>query len=91
MSGRIRSLKPEWLEDERMMRASLEARVLSVALILLADDYGNGRASAFLLAGRVFPGKDQAIVESALAELSSWFVKLYEIDGQSYFQVSNQR
>ena len=43
MAGRIRSIKPEWLEDERMVMASSDARVLSIALILMADDYGNGR------------------------------------------------
>lgn len=89
MSGRIRSIKPEWLEDERMALASPEARVLSIALMLLADDYGNGRASRVMLAGQVFPGKVPETLAKALDDLSTWFVTLYEVDGQSYFHIRN--
>lgn len=89
MSGRIRSIKPEWLEDERMAMASSDARVLSIALLLLADDHGNGRASLVMLAGRVFPGKALETVAKALAELEGWFVSLYEVEGQHYFSIRN--
>jgi hypothetical protein len=89
MSGRIRSLKPEWLDDERMALASDAARVLSVGLLLLADDYGNGRASTVMLAGRVFPGKPLETLANALAELAGWFAVLYELDGQRYFHIRN--
>lgn len=89
MSGRIRTVKPEWLDDERLALASSDARVLSIALILLADDFGNGRASLPLLAGRVFPGKILETLESALAELTGWFVELYSADGQQYFHIRN--
>jgi len=89
MSGRIRSVKPEWLEDERMALASAEARVLSIAFMLLADDYGRGRASRTMLIGRVFPGKPPETLAKALEELAGWFVTLYEVDGQSYFEIKN--
>lgn len=89
MSGRIRTVKPEWLDDERLALASSDARVLSIALILLSDDFGNGRASLPLLAGRVFPGKLLETLESALAELTGWFVELYSADGQQYFHIRN--
>lgn len=91
MSGRIRTIKPEWLEDERMGMATLEARVMSIALILLADDYGNGRASPAMLIS-VFPlAKDpRASVAGALAELVAMrFLVLYQRDGQSYFAIRN--
>src|SRR5688572_15463812 len=87
MSGRIRSIKPEWLDDERMAMASSDARVLSVALLLLADDHGNGRAGRVMLAGRVFPGKPLETLDNALEGLAPWFVTLYEVDGQSYFSI----
>lgn len=89
MSGRIRTLKPEWLDDERLALASSDARVLSVALLLLADDYGNGRAAPTLLAGRIFPGKVPETLARALAEIEGWFVELYEADGQRYFHIRN--
>lgn len=93
MSGRIRTIKPEWLDDERLALASAEARVLSVALMLLADDYGNGRANEVLLSGRVFPReRSLETLANALAELvSTSFVQLYEVDGQQYFSIRNWR
>lgn len=89
---RIRTIKPEWLDDERIVCASPEARVLSIALILLADDHGRGRASPTVLAGRVFPGAEnpRETLAKALGELASLsFVVLYEVDGQSYFAIRN--
>ncbi len=89
MSGRIRSIKPEWLEDELLVLASSDARTLSIALILLADDYGNGRANPHLLASRIFPRTPRVLPE-ALAELVRMrFVALYEVDGQHYYSIRN--
>jgi uncharacterized phage protein (TIGR02220 family) len=90
MSRRIRSVKPEWLEDERLVLASSDARVLSIALMVLADDEGRGRASPVLLAGQVFPGLENAreVSRAALSELEAIrFVALYEVDGQHYYQI----
>lgn len=88
--SRIRSIKPEWLDDEPLVACSAKARVLSVALILLADDHGNGRASAVMLAGRVFPGEDHSQVELALTELVGIrYVHLYEVEGQRYYAIRN--
>lgn len=83
-------MKPEWLEDELLALASAEARVLSIALMLLADDYGNGRANPILLGGQVFPGKLPEVAAKALDELRVLrFVELYEVDGQRYFAIRN--
>lgn len=87
--SRIRSLKPEWLEDELAL-ASLEARVLSIGLILMADDYGNGRAHPTLLASRVFPANPRETLANALEELRQLrYVTLYEVEGQQYFSIRN--
>jgi hypothetical protein len=65
--------------------------VLSVSLLLLADDYGRGRASEVILSGRVFPGDPEgpAKLRESLARLSGWYVRLYEVRGQRYFEVLN--
>jgi hypothetical protein len=90
MSGRIRSVKPEWLEDEVLALASSDARVLSIALLLVADDHGRGRANKLMLAGQVFPGKPLETLARALEELRrARYVHLYEVEGQSYFAVRN--
>jgi hypothetical protein len=86
--SRIRSIKPEWLDDERMVLASADARVLSVALLLLADDSGRGVANLALLGGRVYPGNPQA-VGPAIEELRPWFIRLYRARGQTFYEIRN--
>lgn len=94
--SRIRSIKPEWLDDELLTGSSDAARVLSIALICLADDYGNGRAGRIWLASRVFPGRPLETIDDALSELVRVrYVQLYEVDGQRFFAIrtwdKNQR
>ena len=88
--SRIRSLKPEWLDDELLSTASSDARTLSIGLICLADDYGNGRAGRIQIANRVFPGKAPETLDNALSELVRIrYVMLYEVGGQRYFTIRN--
>src|SRR4030042_28755 len=91
MGKRIRSIKPEWLEDEKMAFASSEARVLSIGLILMADDYGRGRANEVLLSAHVFPReKTTKTLARALFELEKMtFIELYEVSEQHYYQIRN--
>ena len=93
MSGRIRSLKPEWLEDEKLGACSDAARVLSVGLILLADDWGNLRASELRIASQAWgysgDGPDTfAKAARALQELRDLpFVVPYRVRGQAYLHI----
>lgn len=91
MSGRIRTVKPEWLEDEALAAAGSNARVLSIALVLLADDYGRGRAHPAMLAGSVFAYEVNpvATLTAALEALTPWFIQVYEVRGQRYFEIRN--
>lgn len=90
MAGRARTIKPEWLDDEALIACSLAARVLTIGLIVLADDYGNGRSGRTWLAARVFPGLTPETLDSALAELTAIeFCSLYQIGGQHYFTIRN--
>jgi hypothetical protein len=97
MAGRIRSIKPEWLDDELLATSGSDARTLSIALMLLCDDYGNGRS--YQLAQRAFPvigdsseslANASRMCREALVKLIDIrFVGLYEIDGQHYFTIRN--
>jgi hypothetical protein len=90
---RIRTLKPEWLEDEKLGACNDEARLLSAGLILLADDQGRGRASLPYLASQVWtyhPRESLAKVSKALDQLSKMqFVILYSVNGEQLFQIRN--
>ena len=89
MAGRIRTLKPEWLENERLAGCSSDARVLSIGLILLADDHGNGRGSLGYLAGQIWQtDPDLARVSRASRELLAiGFVKFYRANDQTFFSI----
>jgi len=97
MAGRIRTLKPEWLEDEKLGSAGDAARVLSAGLVLLADDYGNGRASAAFIAAHVWtcdmerePRETLAKASRALRDLTEMgFLTVYEVRGERYFSIRN--
>lgn len=99
--SRIRSIKPEWTTDEKLGACSDSARVLSVALITLADDYGRGNGGLATItaatwavdlgrddgahASEVFAKASRAIRE--LVEMG--YMRLYEVRGQRYFAISN--
>lgn len=91
MAGRIRTLKPEWLEDQRLLACSERARLLTVVLILIADDYGNGRGHPdFVKAQAGLYNVTTADLESALLELQGCgFIELYLHNQQSYFSIRN--
>lgn len=89
MTGRIRSLKPEWLQDQNIQALDDSARVMSVALILMADDYGNGRAAPAFLDAQVWPA-ERGKAATALAALQDiGYVQLYQVRGQSYYHLRN--
>lgn len=92
-------MKPEWLEDELLAGASDAARLLSVGLIILADDYGNGRASIATIAAEVWrfdmsandgekAAETVAKASRAFRELVAVrFVGTYRVSGQTYFTI----
>lgn len=97
--SRIRTIKPEWAVNERLNRCGDAARVLSVVLITLADDHGNGRASIGYLTGQAWSielEEDAAAAiakcQEALTQLErAGFVRVYDVDRQRYFHLHGWR
>jgi len=92
---RIPTVKPEWLEDEKLGALEDSARLLGIALILLSDDHGRGRAHPLRIAAVLwgYQRDHEAQVRKAregLASLSrAGYIELYEVRGQSYYLISN--
>lgn len=87
--SRIRTIKPEWLDDE-IARSSDAARVLSVGLILVSDDSGRGLADPEFLHYRIFPGKPIATLATGLIGLAAIrYVGFYEVASKKYFALRN--
>ena len=87
MAGRIRTIKPELLDDERAAELSDAAWRLFVSSWLLADDHGNFRAGGKYLAAQVWQDTSRD-ADTPLAELArSGRVEVYEVDGQRYAHI----
>lgn len=92
MAGRIRSIKPEVLEDEEAAGLSDGAWRLWISLWALADDHGNTRSSAKWLAGQVWwaSGRSHVAVEQLINELhQSKRIELYMVRGERYLHIRN--
>jgi hypothetical protein len=92
---RIRSIKPEMPQDERIAKLSIPAELLFVRLISMADDEGRFRAAVNGIIGFAFPDREdvtQAKVRRWLREIEAQeLVLLYAHDGGRYGVVRNFR
>lgn len=91
MAGRIRSIKPEILDDEEAAGLSDAAWRLWVSVWLLADDAGNTRAGDKYLAGQVWQDTNRASsIPTLLEELAtSRRLEVYENSGERYAHIRN--
>lgn len=84
---RIRSIKPETWQDEKVGHVSRDARLLFVGLITLADDDGRFRAIPSVIVGHCFPYDGDAArrLEGWLGELvTTGLVRIYEVEETRY-------
>ena len=90
--ARIRSIKPEYWSDERMASVGLQARLLFIGLLNLADDEGRLRGHPALVRGALFPydSLTNADVAGWLEELEdAGRIQRYQVDGESFVWVRN--
>ncbi len=87
---KIRTVKPEFFKDERLARASRDARLMFIGLCNMADDDGRLRAHPALIRGELFPYDEDTEVAAWLDELVELgLVVRYEHHGQTYAFVRN--
>jgi hypothetical protein len=90
VTGRIRSIKPEILEDEKTAGLPHEAWRVFVSLFLVVDDYGNCRANPVFLEGQTLWGMPSDDFGANLARLSrESLITLYAVRGQAYLHITN--
>jgi hypothetical protein len=90
MSGRIRTIKPELLEDAVSAGLSDMAFRIFVSSLVLADDYGRMRAEPGWLMGQIYWARTVQVEYfiAALGELGR-LMHFYEVNGQRYAAVRN--
>lgn len=98
MTGRIRSIKPELLEDQKIAELSDAAFRMFIGMILLADDKGRLRSDARYLAAQVFWGaregssntrEEAARAREELANDTNRLIRTYSVNGQEYAIITN--
>src|SRR5262245_7420959 len=87
MAGRIRSIKPEVLDDENACALSDSSWRLWVSMWVLADDFGNCRAAERYLAAQVWQDTSRRLAAN-LRELLRDRLVLYESGGQVYAHIN---
>lgn len=84
---RIRTVKPECWQDERVGALSRDSRLLWIGLLTMADDQGRFRALPSAIVGHVFPYDQDAArkIERWLDEIAgAGMIELYEAAGVRY-------
>jgi hypothetical protein len=90
--ARIRTIKPEFWANEKVMNCSRGSRLLFIGLWNFADDGGRLRDSAKTIKAQIFPGDDDVnseIVRGMIDELSgNGLLQKYEVNGEAFLQVT---
>lgn len=87
---RIRTIKPEFWQNEELANCSPEARLLAIGLLNYSDDEGYFKATERLLMCQIFPFNDDSLsAHGMLTELSNiGYIRLFlGSDGKNYGQV----
>lgn len=90
--ARIRTVKPEFWQDEDLAALSAEANLLAIGLLNQADDEGFFKANPMLLNAAVFPIREtSSTIHCLISELSNiGYIKLFDgSDGKQYGHVTN--
>lgn len=81
--ARIRTIKPEWNEDELMGRQSVPVRFLYLELIFIADDEGRFRAAPEHIKGRCYQYDNDVTPE----DIAGWLSELEKLKRIGLYEV----
>lgn len=90
--ARIRTIKPEFWQDEDLAEVSEPTLILAAGLLNHSDDEGYFRAHPGLIKAAVFPLREPSMnIHGMLTELSNvGYIRLFEgADGKQYGQIIN--
>lgn len=86
--ARIRTIKPEFWTDEKVVGISAFARLVFIGLWNFVDDYGRAPYSPVRIKMQILPA-DHVDFPQLLAEISGAdLITIYDVDGKQFFQVN---
>lgn len=86
---RIRSIKPDFWTDEKVVELSAFARLLFIGLWNLVDDEGRMEFSPLRVKMQIFPADNLDISELFGEIRGKKLVDVYTVDGQEFLSVKN--
>ncbi len=85
--ARIRSIKPDYWTDEKIVTMSPLARLLFIGMWNFVDDYGRAEYSPLRLKMQILPA-DSADIQELIGEIrGKKLIDVYEVDNKEYFVV----
>jgi hypothetical protein len=88
--ARIRTIKPEFWTNERVMECSANARLLFIGMWNFADDLGRLALAPKTIKAQIFPSDEISFdtIRGMIDELSkNGLLLIYEVDGKEYLQI----
>jgi hypothetical protein len=85
--ARIRTIKPEFWTDEKIVELSPFSRLLFIGLWNFADDEGRMVFSLGRIKMQIFPG-DSLDISELFGEIRGKLVEIYTIDNIEYLQIT---
>lgn len=83
--ARIRTIKPEFFQDEDLAQCSAHARLLAIAVLQLCDANGVFRHIPMQVHAHAFPWEAEVNTPALLRELEGvGYLKFYVVDGREY-------
>lgn len=87
--ARIRTIKPDFWTDEKVVELSAFARLLFLGLLNFVDDEGRGEFRPKSLKMKILPA-DNIDIDPLFEELiQSGMLLAYSFEGNDYFQIKN--
>ncbi|RJO61070.1 MAG: hypothetical protein C4542_07220 [Dehalococcoidia bacterium] len=90
--ARIRTVKPEFCDDEKLGSVSRDARLLFIGMWIYSDDFGVVKGNSRWLLNKIFPYDSTkiSIFDGWLNELISIdVIRPFETNGEKYFYIKN--
>ncbi|MBM3120348.1 MAG: hypothetical protein FJ006_12545, partial [Chloroflexi bacterium] len=88
---RIRTIKPEFWTDEKILELSMPARLFFIGLWTFADDNGVLELKIKQLKARIVPADDVDIIPLLNELIAQELIVSYQVNGASYLQIKNFR
>ena len=85
--ARIRTIKPDFWTDEKIVDLSAFARLLFIGTWNFADEHGRGEFSEKRMKMQILPG-DPVDIHELLGEIrEAGLIEVYDVEGKQYFQI----